>query len=706
MESLPLLATGILNILLGAYVIYENPKKALNLGLFFFALGASGWILSLWATINFPPALWVSKITFISPLVIVAFLAFFVYELEPKSFSRSLLAPVFILAAPSVFIILVLVNKVVTSVGIRNNHIINTYGSAYPFYGMLVLGYILGSLFYLLYKYHKAHGVDVLRLKYALLGLALMLIPSVITNLILPLVFKAQNFNTVGPISATFMVILMTYAIVRYHLLEIWVVVRMGVIFSLVFAAISFVYIVIVASVSQYTGLGYIYSLILSSLVITLTFEPLKQFIEKATDRIFFHKHYNFNNVIEELTSTIHTASLDLERLLKIFNEIVKSTFKVSEAEFAVLTSKDTFLASSDSKKDIELSPNNPLIEFLKMNEGFILNRDEIIHELERDRVRLKVVHIDLLPAAYEELVKLDFTLAIPISSDSQMIAIYFIGAKSSNDLFTTEDLRLLDHLTSEAGVLINNARLYGDLKKLDEAKSNFISVVSHQLRTPLSAVRWSTELLLDGTVDLKAQKEFLKDTYKNSLFVIERLDDMLTALDVEDKNLELKKEPCRLRPLIDEIVKENEFLVHSKKIDLTINLEPGSDTVECDTKKMKKMLEVLLNNAFWYVPESGGSVTLAGQKRVYGNEPFLEISVSDNGIGVSPDEQRYMFEKFFRGEAAKRMSPNGFGLGLFIVRAFARAHGGDAHFESAGRGKGAKFYFTVKREEEKKTHA
>ena len=109
--------------------------------------------------------------------------------------------------------------------------------------------------------------------------------------------------------------------------------------------------------------------------------------------------------------------------------------------------------------------------------------------------------------------------------------------------------------------------------------------------------------------------------------------------------------------------------------------------------------MEVLLANAFHYTPLSGGKVEINIDEKNIDDKKFLEVSISDNGIGITSTEQRYVFEKFFRGEEAKKYSPNGFGLGLFIVRAFVKAHGGDIYFESAGRNKGSKFYFMIPKE-------
>jgi hypothetical protein len=696
MEAALLLVTGILNIFLGGYVLYRNPRRLLNLSLSLFALGASGWILSLWFTIYFFPILPVSKITFISPIFIIAFLALFAYELEPKVLRRDPYVPILILLIPSVFFALILLDKVVTSVGVKNNHIVNTYGEAYPLYGLTMLVYIFGSLIFLLYKYYRSQGIDRLRLKYVLLGLAFMLIPSVTSNLILPLFFKTQSFNTIGPVSSTFMVIAMSYTILRYHLLDIWIVVRLGTIFTILFGVISAIYAGVTSMLSQYIGGNW--SAVLASVIIVFTFEPLKKFIENKTDKFFFRKHYQTDEVINELTDIVHRADLELKKIISMFSDILEQYFKVNIAAIAILTPKGTFVGNpviDHEFQQFELGIENPLVKFFEQNYNFILNRDEIIRGARSGELHIEVNGIEYVPAAYEELVRLNFAIAIPIEYAGKLIGIYFIGDKKSGDPFSYQDLQLLDHLTGEVGALINNARQYEDLKRLDEAKSNFISVVSHQLRTPLSAMRWTTELLLSGDIDKKTQQEFLKDTYKNSIFMIYHLDDMLTALDIEDKEIELKKELCNFQSLIQEILKDNQQMVANKKLHIDVDA-PDELQFFCDCKKMKKIMEILISNGIHYAPEKNGKIVISAYKENRNEREVIKVSVEDNGIGITNEEQRYIFEKFFRGEEAKKLSPNGFGLGLFIVKSFAKAHSGDAYFESAGRDKGSRFYFTI----------
>ncbi len=699
------LVISLLVLGLGLFVLRQNPTRKINQIFSLTILSLAFWIISssLSDISGFYGselgALWWARAAIIGPFLFCTFFLYFTYYFPEKTGDVSSLKIFGIFLIPLVSISFFHTDYNVSSITLE------TWGTGFvP--GVLYLSLLFCLVTYFsigLYRLARIYfssksSHERAQVFYVFWGSFAVISIGTMTNLLLPGIWNMAQYSIIGPAIAMLIFTTLTaYAILRHHLLETWVVMRMGTIFAILFSIIAFIYVSITSLLSQYIG-GTV-SLLITSLFITLTFEPLKKFIADKTDRIFFSKHYNLDIVIKELTSAVHNLSLNLNKILLVFSEITKRDFKVEKVAVAILTPKETFLVNPTAgglDNYFELNMDNPLVGFLSENQDFILNREEILDNLNATDFKIEAFRIDLIPGAYEELVRLDFVLAIPLSVGGKLIAIYFIGHKKSKDLFTRQDLDLLDHLTGEAGVLINNARLYEDLKRLDEAKSNFISVVSHQLRTPLSAMRWTTELLLDGSVDKKSEREFLKDTYKNSMFMIYHLDDMLTALDVEDKEIEVKKEKCSSRPIIDEILKDNDVLIKNKKLDISVDLAEGTESIFCDCKKIKKSLEVLITNAIHYTPDSGGEIRIIVRKKSDGQKSLLEVSISDNGMGISNEEQRYIFEKFFRGEEAKKISPNGFGLGLFIVRAFARAHGGDAHFESAGRNKGSKFNFTI----------
>ena len=680
-QQIFVLFLGVVEIFIGLFILLNNPKSLINRSFFFFILGIAGWIIGV--SILYLTHLFIfDKLVFISVFFMITGLVVFTktfpydYKIEKKFYWIFLPWILLYLGLPF--------NLFIKGISVDiNGRIQPNNGPLFIVFLILFASYIILSIFLIVSKYRKAVGLARIQLNYLFLGIGSFAITAFIFNIFFPAIGIYQ-FNLLGPAATIIFVTLTAYAIVVHHLMDIWLVVRLGTVFTIIFAIISIIFNVFVSVLSQYIG-GLI-SLIMASFLITISFEPLKKFIEDKTDKIFFRKHFKIEDVIDELTSVAHQLELNLNKISATFNEIISRYFKVERVGVAILTPKGSFLVniSVDGKfHQLELAPDNPMVEFFNANPNFIFNSEEISKNIKfSDKLDLPVKSIELAPRVYEEMEQLNFVLAAPIEFREQLIGIYFIGEKKSKDLFIPQELKLLDHLIGEAGGLINNARLYEDLKKLDEAKSNFISVVSHQLRTPLSAMRWSTELLLAGEIDKSSQKEFLEDNYKNSIFMIYHLDDMLTALDIGDRKIILKKELCDCKEIINSVLSDNAQTIKSKRLEVKIDLAESVSRLLCDSKKLKKIMEVLLSNAIHYAPASGGRIEIGAIEKTADGKRFLEFFVKDNGIGIAAGEERYIFEKFFRGEEAKKAVPNGFGLGLYIVKSFVKALGGEIYFD------------------------
>lgn len=693
-----LISLGVLS--LAFFVLSQNPDRKINqiygLTIFFFA----SWIISsslsditgFWGLER--GALFWARAAIVGPFLFCPMFLYFTYFFPQENNPSAGWKLIAIFLLPVVSLIFAPTKYNVESVTLES------WGTGFT-PGYLYLALLICLVFYFgfgLYRLARSYRIVKFdhergQIFYVFVGVISFVVVGIVTNIVLPIYGIAQ-LSIIGPSLAMLIFGTLTaYAILVHHLLDVWVVVRLGAIFTLVFAIIGFIYVAGVGILSQY--IGGIASLLITSLLVTLSFESLKKFIEEKTDKIFFRKHYRTEEVIEELTSVVHKLELSTDKIISVFNGVIKKYFKVERTAVAIMTpQKFSGFAADGVIEKINLCSDNPIAQFISANPDFIFNSQELEKSWRGREIDLSVEKIELLPKVFEEMEKMGFVLAMPFSEDGKLIGICFVGGKKSGDWFTIQDIQLLKHLTGEIGIFLNNAYLYEDLKKLDEAKSNFLSVVSHQLRTPLSAMRWSTELLLSGEVDQRRQKEFLNDIYKDSIFMIYHLDDMLTALDIEDKEIKIRKESCDLRGLVREVLDDNAQLIKFKNLDMETDFA-GQDDVACDYKKIKKIFEVLISNSINYAP-SRSMISIKGKEKFIDEVRWLDISISDSGIGISKDEEEYLFQKFYRGETAKKLSPNGFGLGLFIVKSFIKAHGGEIYFESAGRNRGCKFYFSI----------
>ena len=226
-----------------------------------------------------------------------------------------------------------------------------------------------------------------------------------------------------------------------------------------------------------------------------------------------------------------------------------------------------------------------------------------------------------------------------------------------------------------------------------DATASEFITVMAHQLRTPLSAVKWVMNMLLAGDVGelTPEQKSLLLKGYQSNERMISLVNDMLNGALIEAGRLRFPIAPRSLEDLVNEVMLDFFGPIQRKKIRFALNVAPPTlPRVSLDADRMKTVLHSLLENAVQYTPVNG-SITLALEK----DGKQVSVTIQDSGIGIPKPQQKKIFSRFFRGDNAVRMETDGSGLGLYVVRRIIEQHGGRVWFESE-EGKGSAFHFTL----------
>lgn len=232
--------------------------------------------------------------------------------------------------------------------------------------------------------------------------------------------------------------------------------------------------------------------------------------------------------------------------------------------------------------------------------------------------------------------------------------------------------------------------------KKLEEVRSTFISTASHQLRTPLTSLRWFAEILQGGDAGplQDEQKSLIEQMYQGIENLIRLVNFLLQISRVESGRLRVEPIPLDLKEITQGVIANLKPLIdaHSQRIEIT--QEPTSlPLIPLDKEIISHVIQNLLSNASLYSPQKG---VIAITMRVKGD--IIEYAVKDEGIGIPEKEQDRIFEKFFRAQNAIKASPDGSGLGLALVKTLAQGWGGKVWFESK-EGKGSTFYFTIPRE-------
>lgn len=252
--------------------------------------------------------------------------------------------------------------------------------------------------------------------------------------------------------------------------------------------------------------------------------------------------------------------------------------------------------------------------------------------------------------------------------------------------------------LKDKDGSVIGAVVLFRDVsreREVDRMKSEFVSLASHQMKTPLTGIRWFTELLLEekGQGLTGEQKGYIQRVYDINLRLIELVNDMLDVSHIETgRKFNLEKKPTNIVEIVNEAVKDKTPLMFERKVKV-IKCEGSPEKFEIliDKNKIRQVFDNLINNAIKY-SRIGGTVEIGCIEKL---GDMITIFIKDNGIGIPKRQQKRVFEKFFRADNAVSTQTDGTGLGLYIARAIVEAHGGEMWFKSE-EGKGSTFYFSL----------
>lgn len=250
------------------------------------------------------------------------------------------------------------------------------------------------------------------------------------------------------------------------------------------------------------------------------------------------------------------------------------------------------------------------------------------------------------------------------------------------------EKIAALDHLNKEldhtAELLIKRdvelTHANQRLRELDRVKSEFLSIAAHQLRTPLSAVKWVFSILLEehNGVLSPDQRNFLTKGLESNERMIHLVDDMLTVTRIESGKLEYEMHPIDLVAIAKDIIGDFGDTAERKHIALTFECPDEHITVDADAEKIRFVFDNLISNAIKYTPEHGAVLV-----RMAAQDTHVVLTIRDSGIGIPKDQHASVFTKFFRAENAVKTVSDGTGLGLFVVKSIIEKHDGTVTFES-----------------------
>lgn len=289
--------------------------------------------------------------------------------------------------------------------------------------------------------------------------------------------------------------------------------------------------------------------------------------------------------------------------------------------------------------------------------------------------------------------------LSVPVRRENRVIGVI---ALESPDVrcFSEDELELVTRLADHAAVAIDNARLFQQVQQANEAKTDFIDFVSHELKQPMTSMKGYTDLLrkgLGGPLN-DQQMQFLQVIRTNVQRMDRLVSDLLQMSRIEAGRIQLEKSFVDPALVVEEVTQSFRQAIEEQQQHLAVKVSKRLPTVWADRGRLIQVLSNLISNAHKYTPE-GGHITVSVDSFSREGQTYVRWRVADDGIGMSSEQLEQLFTKFFRADNPEVQNVKGTGLGLVITRSLVEMHDGEVSVESEV-GKGSTFSFIIPVEE------
>lgn len=560
---------------------------------------------------------------------------------------------------------------------------------------------LMAYSFYLLFKqYNKSSGIQRMQLKYFITGLGVAFIVGYFD--ILP--WYKIPIPPVFHILVSAYVVLTAIAIMRYRFMDIRVVARQ-ILFYLGLSVFSYL-LFLVGSILFYVFFdisfppaAYLFAIFILP-VLGILLYLANEFLSNFLNRYVFKSLYDYQQATRIASSKL-SHYVSLQQVGQIVIDTIKNTLQPESVALVVsrnsVADKKRFEiveSSGFARSDIAKMKYIVFEEYFQKKTNILLREEleDVIVNTKDEKCK------ENLKSIKDEMQKYDVSVYVPLGTGQILSGIIIAGNKLNNEPYNKEDIILLETLSYQAQIAVDNALLMEELEEKNEelqkalaSKDDFIRIASHQLNTPLSIMRMAYSMVADKTITQEEGMNYLGDGLKKIETVIGGIWDVLKS----EEKIEIIPEKVNIQSVIEKSISQegHALLKMNKKVKIVVE-KPKFEipSVFCSLEQIKVVVNNLLENAIYYTPK--GSITI--NYELIDSDNFLKVNIKDTGIGFSKEDKEKIGQKFYRTKKALLLHTDSSGLGVYLCAKIISDNGGKLFFDSEGEGKGATFSFTL----------
>lgn len=712
MDLFILIVTCVINLTLGLFVLLRDNRKTYARLFVLTTILISAWIAANFVTNYYTGNLLITnianKMTFVTGFGLVLSELLFSYVFPLKR-NVPMYERITIIGISLVVFVFSLTESVAGVASVNNSGKLEF--SVGPLIALYIIGFLvivgLMSRNLVAVIRENTNDIKVRQSRLILLAFGGTALAGITLNVIIPSITGDWTITQYTPLVTAVLVGLITYTIVKHGLFDIRLAAVRGVAYVFSLATLAGLYYVAAYGASQLfirdqVTISQIQNPLSISLALVLAFifQPIKRFFDRLTNQIFYRDNYSTDDFLARLGEELSTAT-DLRNLLQRASGEVSATMQAEYGFFYVRYVGDRHVNAGTAHHP-QFEPNDiSLLDTYVEEQGSSVLVADFIHETD---------------PLYMLLKRHKVAIVLPLMHGGRAMSYLILGHRRSRT-YTKRDVRVLGTIANELVIAIQNALSVQEVKdinatlqervneatkelratnrqlqKLDAAKDEFVSMASHQLRTPLTSVKGYISMVLEGDVGRVTgpQREMLEEAFASSERMVHLISDFLNVSRLKTGKFIIDYRATDLVRLIKQEVDSLQSTAKVHNLKLQFRIPSYFPMLYMDEAKIRQVVMNFLDNAIYYSREGS---TIYVDLSVGGGEAMLRVR--DTGIGVPEAEQAHLFTKFYRASNARKQRPDGTGVGLFLAKKVISSHGGSIIFESV-ENEGSTFGFRL----------